>query len=692
MKSLRRFVSALLTVVLALPLSLASAEGFQSNLDAIDRAAKSVLMLEVYDQSDKLTATGSGFVAFDGSTLVTNYHVMEDASLILGVSDAGDQYRITRVIAADKSKDIALLQFDTPSGLTPLSLASGEGLRRAAPVVAIGSPKGVTNSVSTGIISALYEEDGVSLIQFTAPISHGSSGGALFNDDGQVIGITSAYYKDTQNMNLAVNISEITGLHESSANAVPVRFKDYVPGVPAAATPRPTAAISGDLNPVTEVRVAVTPIVVILSWDAIPSVKEYRVFRASAAEGYSLIGTVNVPVYYDRDAVRGETYSYMVQCANGSWVSDLSAPVSAALSGKPSRPTPGPTATSTPRPTPTPTPKPTPTPTPKPTPTPTPKPTAIPKPGIPSSVSASKQKGGIKVTWIKAAYAQTYYVYRSTGSSSSYSKVGESQTDSYFDGVTKPGVYFYKMRGVNASGQSDFSKTIAVVEYGFMQSSKQPVPKGLKVKTTATSATLTWTAVKDADQYVVYRSNKKDGTYAVMCSVATNKFVDKSVRSGTQYYYKVCSASGISISKQSSAVSASVPKPKPTPTPYVEPRHPLVIGDYGYTDTYKGNPKINPDVKNISGKKTVDGFTLIFYCEDVYHEKIKRNGNGVIYTEYTYSKTVKPGQTLKPGYVWLSGFSHVKYLYVAVKKIHTKDGTTIAIPESDWDFYYWTMK
>src|SRR5574342_400240 len=83
-------------------------------------------------------------------------------------------------------------------------------LEKGDSVVAIGSPEGLFNTVSTGIISNLHQwtDGGVTLnmIQTTAPITHGSSGGALFNKYGEVIGVTSSGY-DLGNLNFAVAIS-----------------------------------------------------------------------------------------------------------------------------------------------------------------------------------------------------------------------------------------------------------------------------------------------------------------------------------------------------------------------------------------------------------------------------------------------------------------------------------------------------
>ena len=80
-------------------------------------------------------------------------------------------------------------------------------------MVAIGSPAGLRNTVSLGNISAFYTEGGKDWIQFTAPISSGSSGGVLLNDEGEVIGITTATYASAQNVNMAVKVGEVIRLY-----------------------------------------------------------------------------------------------------------------------------------------------------------------------------------------------------------------------------------------------------------------------------------------------------------------------------------------------------------------------------------------------------------------------------------------------------------------------------------------------
>ena len=216
MRRLRQVI-ILIFVIVWFPLLISFSEVYQSaDVKAINKAAKSVLMLEVYDSDNQLISTGSGFVTFDNYTLVTNEHVIKDAELIIGLSDEGNQYMITKVVAADPDRDIAILEFFSPTDLISLPIAEGYNAQRAEPIATIGSPLGLKNSVSLGNISALFDENGVSYIQFTAPISKGSSGGVLLNANSQVIGITTATLVEGQNINLAISIDEVAELYRTS--------------------------------------------------------------------------------------------------------------------------------------------------------------------------------------------------------------------------------------------------------------------------------------------------------------------------------------------------------------------------------------------------------------------------------------------------------------------------------------------
>lgn len=205
----------LVGMVLCLTVSYSEEYDFTEDPDAIEHAADSVFMLEVYNANNQQIAVGSGFVAFEEKLLISNYHVIEDAAYVVAVSDEYIKYIVQSVCAVNKEKDIVLLKFDENVDVEPLKIDSETPLKRSMKVVAIGSPAGLMNTISIGNISAFYKHGNKDWIQFTAPISSGSSGGPLFNKEGNVIGITTATYASAQNVNMAVKASDIMKLYNS---------------------------------------------------------------------------------------------------------------------------------------------------------------------------------------------------------------------------------------------------------------------------------------------------------------------------------------------------------------------------------------------------------------------------------------------------------------------------------------------
>ena len=435
---LRRLsVLILFSLMTILFIQAASAESFAQDLNAIDKAAGSVLMLNVYDEKNNVFATGSGIVAFDNKTLVTNFHVIRDAEWIMGVSDAGYQYLITKVIAADEKRDIALLEFYSPTDLMPLELMAGQDLKRAAPVVAIGSPQGVKNTVSLGNISAVYEEEDVHYIQFTAPISHGSSGGALFDDTGRVIGITTMYFYDSQNMNLAVDIGEVVRLKEAGFQNERVTFagqrqRSRQPATPTPiplsvlmVTPAPDLTNAPTFTPEqapepsataklnTELQVMTTQDGVILRWEKSPDTLYYEIYRGKGNDGMQMIGSVapGEAYYIDTDAQADVTRcKYMV---------------SAVLNGSPKKTVKTWLAYSDPVYT---------------------LDTAIPKP---YGLIAQMGEYALELTWKCEKGANSYNVYRAVSEQGPFNQIWRTEDKSFIDHGAVPGnVYYYQIKAV----------------------------------------------------------------------------------------------------------------------------------------------------------------------------------------------------------------------------------------------------
>ena len=176
----------------------------------IETVKDSVVLVEVYDESKNKIATGSGFCAYNGNWIVTNFHVVEGAGSIKVITDDYESISVEDIVFFNRKKDIAVLSVN--GSFKPLKIGNGEDIQIKDSITTIGSPKGELNTVSEGIISNV---DDKSQIRITAPISHGSSGGVLLNDKYEVIGITSAGYDDAQNLNFAINISHLYDLYTS---------------------------------------------------------------------------------------------------------------------------------------------------------------------------------------------------------------------------------------------------------------------------------------------------------------------------------------------------------------------------------------------------------------------------------------------------------------------------------------------
>jgi S1-C subfamily serine protease len=143
-------------------------------------------------------AQGSGFVIDSDGHIVTNDHVVEHADSVSVRFWNGDTYNAS-VVGTDPSTDLGVIKVDAPSSiLHPVSLGNSSSVQVGDPVVAIGSPFGLEETVTSGIVSALHRQI-EALNQFTindtiqtdAAINHGNSGGPLFNAAGQVIGVNS---------------------------------------------------------------------------------------------------------------------------------------------------------------------------------------------------------------------------------------------------------------------------------------------------------------------------------------------------------------------------------------------------------------------------------------------------------------------------------------------------------------------
>ncbi|MDP3250793.1 MAG: serine protease [Hydrogenophaga sp.] len=167
-----------------------------------ERVAPSVWVVNAHDDSDRLMAKGSAVVIGAGS-LITNCHVLTRAKRVT-VSRENVTYGAT-LEHPDTERDLCQLKvanFNAPA----VTMAPAESLRVGSRVYAIGNPRGLETTISDGLLSGIRRSDtnDFTALQITVPISAGSSGGGLFDAQGRLIGITTFYIKEGQNLNFAL--------------------------------------------------------------------------------------------------------------------------------------------------------------------------------------------------------------------------------------------------------------------------------------------------------------------------------------------------------------------------------------------------------------------------------------------------------------------------------------------------------
>ena len=196
--------------------------------------AVSPSIVEINATSNAGSSTGSGVIITDDGEIVTNNHVVAGASSVKVTTNDGKQYT-AEVVGTDSMKDLALIKLENASGLKAATLGDSDGIGVGDQVVAIGSPEGLTGTVTSGIVSALDRDVTVSTdegqqqqqqrqggqwpfefggqqfngdtgsstttykaIQTDASLNPGNSGGALIDMNGNIIGINSAMYSATE--------------------------------------------------------------------------------------------------------------------------------------------------------------------------------------------------------------------------------------------------------------------------------------------------------------------------------------------------------------------------------------------------------------------------------------------------------------------------------------------------------------
>lgn len=186
-----------------------------------EKASKSVFLIVIRSQSGEPVARGSGFLVA-GNKIVTNQHVVREGIPFLDLGAVKLPLKVDRV---DSINDIAILTVDGELSVPALQLATAEP-KPGISIFAIGNPAGLEKSISNGVVAGIRQMSGRELIQISAPISPGSSGGPILNSQAQVIAVAVGILEEGQNLNFAVPIKFVEKLlnGDAAAGDIPTLF------------------------------------------------------------------------------------------------------------------------------------------------------------------------------------------------------------------------------------------------------------------------------------------------------------------------------------------------------------------------------------------------------------------------------------------------------------------------------------
>lgn len=206
----------------------------QENLTVlIKKVEPSIVVILTYNREGKILGQGSGFFINKEGDVITNSHVLQEASRAAIRTTDGKEYPVKEVLAEDKEGDLIRVSVDISEEVVrplPVTTKLPEVGER---VIVMGTPLGLDKTVSDGIVSAVRNIPAFgNIIQVTAPISPGSSGSPVINMEGEVIGIATFFVVAGQNLNFAIpgeRIARLTmGQGETLSEREEGRIKDWL--------------------------------------------------------------------------------------------------------------------------------------------------------------------------------------------------------------------------------------------------------------------------------------------------------------------------------------------------------------------------------------------------------------------------------------------------------------------------------
>lgn len=174
----------------------------------------SLVTISTKGRDGKYQGVGTGFVIEKEGLIATNLHVIGDSREFRIEDSSGEQLKVTGIHASDRVMDLALIRVEA-NDLTPLPLGDINSLAQGAPIIVMGNPHGLRNSVVAGVNSGIREIDGRKMMQLAIPIEPGNSGGPVLDMHGQVHGIVTMKSLVTANLGFAVDVAPLKALLEA---------------------------------------------------------------------------------------------------------------------------------------------------------------------------------------------------------------------------------------------------------------------------------------------------------------------------------------------------------------------------------------------------------------------------------------------------------------------------------------------
>ena len=152
---------------------------------------------------------GSGAIIDKNGYIVTNLHVVSEASTVRAVTYSGSTYNVDEIIGYDSNADIAVLKISAPNSVA-LNFGDSDDVRVGEKVIAAGNPAGLAFTITEGIVSATRTaSNSINYIQTDVPINPGNSGGPLINVKGEIIGINNFKVGGFEGLGFAISSNDV---------------------------------------------------------------------------------------------------------------------------------------------------------------------------------------------------------------------------------------------------------------------------------------------------------------------------------------------------------------------------------------------------------------------------------------------------------------------------------------------------